>query len=113
MGTVAATVPWNFPFPITCWKVAPALAAGNCVVLKPAQVSPLSALRLAALAHEAGLPAGALQVLPGTGSGVGEALVLHPAVRKISFTGSTSVGSRIMQLASKDMKRLSLELGGK
>jgi betaine-aldehyde dehydrogenase len=106
-------VPWNFPFPITCWKVAPALAAGNCVVLKPAQVSPLSALRLAALAHEAGLPAGALQVLPGTGSGVGEALVLHPAVRKVSFTGSTSVGSRIMQLASKDMKRLSLELGGK
>jgi len=113
MGVVAAIVPWNFPFPITCWKVAPALAAGNCVVLKPAQVSPLSALRLAALAHEAGLPAGALQVLPGTGSGVGEALVLHPAVRKVSFTGSTSVGSRIMQLASKDMKRLSLELGGK
>src|SRR5688572_2694362 len=113
MGVVAAIVPWNFPFPITCWKVAPALAAGNCVVLKPAQLSPVSALRLAELAHEAGLPAGALQVLPGTGGGVGEALVKHPRVRKVSFTGSTAVGSRIMQLAAGDMKRVSLELGGK
>ena len=113
MGVVSAIVPWNFPFPITCWKVAPALAAGNCVVLKPARPSPVSALRLAALAQEAGLPAGALQVLPGSGTDVGEALVLHPLVRKVSFTGSTSVGSRIMELASRDMKRLSLELGGK
>ena len=113
MGVVAAIVPWNFPFPITCWKVAPALAAGNTVVLKPAQVSPVSALRLAALAHEAGLPAGVLQVLPGPGGEIGEALVRHPSVRKISFTGSTSVGSRIMQLAAGDIKRLSLELGGK
>src|SRR5688500_8908366 len=113
MGVVAAIVPWNFPFPITCWKVAPALAAGNSVVLKPAQVSPVSALRLAALAHEAGLPAGVLQVLPGPGGDVGEALVKHPLVRKVSFTGSTSVGSRIMQLAAGDIKRLSLELGGK
>jgi betaine-aldehyde dehydrogenase len=113
MGVVAAIVPWNFPFPITCWKVAPALAAGNSVVLKPAQVSPVSALRLAALAHEAGLPAGVLQVLPGPGGDVGEALVQHPLVRKVSFTGSTSVGSRIMQLAAGDIKRLSLELGGK
>jgi betaine-aldehyde dehydrogenase len=113
MGVVAAIVPWNFPFPITCWKVAPALAAGNCVVLKPAQVSPLSALRLAVLAHEAGLPAGVLQVLPGTGGEVGETLVQHPDVRKVSFTGSTPVGSRIMQLAARDMKRVSLELGGK
>ena len=113
MGVVAAIVPWNFPFPITCWKVAPALAAGNCVVLKPAQISPVSALRLAGLAHEAGLPAGVLQVLTGTGGDVGEALVQHALVRKVSFTGSTSVGSRVMQLASRDMKRLSLELGGK
>jgi betaine-aldehyde dehydrogenase len=113
MGVVAAIVPWNFPFPITCWKVAPALAAGNCVVLKPANVSPVSALRLAALAHEAGLPPGALQVLPGSGADVGEALVKHPDVRKVSFTGSTSVGQRIMQLAAGDLKRLSLELGGK
>jgi betaine-aldehyde dehydrogenase len=113
MGAVAAIVPWNFPFPIACWKLAPALAAGNTVVLKPAKPSPLSALRLAGLAHEAGLPAGVLQVLPGAGSEVGEALVTHPLVRKISFTGSTAVGSRIMQLAAKDIKRLSLELGGK
>ena len=113
MGVVAAIVPWNFPFPITCWKVAPALAAGNTVVLKPAQQSPVSALRLAALAHDAGLPAGALQVVPGTGSEVGESLVQHPLVRKVSFTGSTAVGSRIMQLAARDMKRVSLELGGK
>ena len=113
MGVVAAIVPWNFPFPITCWKVAPALAAGNCVVLKPAQVSPVSALRLAALAAEAGLPAGALQVLPGPGGEVGEALVKHPLVRKVSFTGSTEVGRRIMETAAGDLKRLSLELGGK
>jgi betaine-aldehyde dehydrogenase len=113
MGVVAAITPWNFPFPIACWKVAPALAAGNCVVLKPAQQSPLSALRLAGLAHEAGLPAGAFQVVTGSGSTVGEALVQHPQVRKVSFTGSTAIGSRIMQLAAKDMKRLSLELGGK
>ena len=113
MGVVAAIVPWNFPFPITCWKVAPALATGNTVVLKPAKPSPLSALRLAALCGEAGLPAGAFQVLPGAGAEVGEALVTHADVRKISFTGSTPVGSRIMQLAARDIKRVSLELGGK
>src|SRR5688572_20458917 len=113
MGVVAAIVPWNFPFPITCWKVAPALATGNTVVLKPAKPSPLSALRLAQLCGEAGLPAGAFQVLPGAGSEVGEALVTHSDVRKISFTGSTPVGSRIMQLAARDIKRVSLELGGK
>jgi betaine-aldehyde dehydrogenase len=113
LGVVAAIVPWNFPFPISCWKLAPALAAGNTVVLKPAKPSPLSALRLAELAHEAGLPAGVLQVLPGAGGDVGEALVTHPLVRKISFTGSTQVGSRIMQLAARDIKRISLELGGK
>jgi betaine-aldehyde dehydrogenase len=113
LGVVAAIVPWNFPFPIACWKIAPALAAGNCVVLKPAKPSPLSALRLAELTGEAGLPAGAFQVLPGAGSEIGEALVTHPLVRKISFTGSTAVGSRIMQLAARDIKRISLELGGK
>src|SRR5215207_2616615 len=113
LGVVAAIVPWNFPFPIACWKIAPALAAGNAVILKPALQSPLSALRLAELAHEAGLPAGVLQVLPGAGNEVGEALVTHPLVRKISFTGSTSVGSRVMHLAAADIKRVSLELGGK
>jgi betaine-aldehyde dehydrogenase len=113
LGVVAAIVPWNFPFPIACWKIAPALAAGNTVVLKPAKPSPLSALRLAELAVEGGLPPGALQVLPGAGKEVGEALVTHPLVRKISFTGSTPIGSRIMSLASRDIKRISLELGGK
>jgi betaine-aldehyde dehydrogenase len=113
MGVVAAIVPWNFPFPIGCWKVAPALAAGNCVVLKPASLSPLSALLLGEIAHNAGLPAGVLQILSGAGSAIGDALVTHPLIRKISFTGSTSVGSRIMELAARDIKRISLELGGK
>ncbi len=113
LGVIAAIVPWNFPFPIACWKVAPALAAGNSVVLKPAGYSPLSALLLAQIAADAGLPAGALQVLPGAGSAIGEALVTHPLVRKVSFTGSTAVGSRIMKLAANDIKRISLELGGK
>jgi betaine-aldehyde dehydrogenase len=113
LGVIAAIVPWNFPFPIACWKIAPALATGNTAVLKPAKPSPLSALRLAELCGEAGLPAGALQVLPGSGPAIGEALVTHPLVRKISFTGSTKVGSRIMSLAARDIKRISLELGGK
>src|SRR5438067_1188637 len=113
MGVVAAIAPWNFPFPIACWKAAPALAAGNCVVLKPASVSPLTALKLGELAHAAGLPAGALQVLPGSGSAMGDALVTHPLVRKVSFTGSTEIGRRIMELAARDLKRISLELGGK
>lgn len=113
MGAVAAIVPWNFPFPIACWKVAPALAAGNTVVLKPATTSPLTALGLGRLAAEAGLPAGVLQVLAGAGSEVGEALVKHPLIRKISFTGSTEVGSRIMSQAAQGIKRVSLELGGK
>lgn len=113
MGVVAAIVPWNFPFPIASWKVAPALAAGNSVILKPASLSPLTALLLGEIAHTAGLPEGVLQVLPGSGSRVGDALVTHPLIRKISFTGSTEVGSRIMALASKGIKRVSLELGGK
>lgn len=113
MGAVAAIVPWNFPFPIACWKVAPALAAGNTVVLKPATNSPLTALALGRLAAEAGLPAGVLQVLAGVGSEVGESLVKHPLIRKISFTGSTEVGARIMRTASEGIKRVSLELGGK
>jgi betaine-aldehyde dehydrogenase len=113
MGVVAAIVPWNFPFPIASWKAAPALAAGNCVVLKPASLSPLTALKLGELTSRAGLPPGVLQVLPGSGSAVGETLVTHPLVRKVSFTGSTDVGRRIMELASRDLKRVSLELGGK
>ena len=113
MGAIAAIVPWNFPFPIACWKVAPALAAGNTVVLKPASLSPCTALGLGRIAAEAGLPAGALQVITGSGGAIGDALVSHPLIRKISFTGSTKIGSRIMGMAAKDIKRLSLELGGK
>src|SRR5436190_5861258 len=113
MGVVAAIVPWNYPFAIACWKVAPALAAGNSVVLKPASLSPLTALRLGELAHAAGLPPGVLQVVPGPGLAIGDALVTHPLVRKVSFTGSTEIGRRIMELASRDLKRISLELGGK
>ena len=113
MGVVACIVPWNFPFPIACWKVAPALAAGNTAILKPASLSPLTALLLGKIAHEAGLPPGVLQVLPGPGGAIGDALVTHPLIRKISFTGSTSIGSRIMELAARDLKRVSLELGGK
>jgi betaine-aldehyde dehydrogenase len=113
LGAVAAIVPWNFPFPIACWKVAPALAAGNTVVLKPATQSPCTALALGQICAEAGLPAGALQVITGPGGVIGDALVTHPLIRKISFTGSTLVGSRIMSLAAKDIKRVSLELGGK
>lgn len=113
MGVVAAIVPWNFPFPIACWKAAPALAAGNCVVLKPASLSPLTALKLGEIAHAAGLPDGVLQILPGSGSIIGDALVTHPLVRKVSFTGSTEIGRHIMSSASADLKRISLELGGK
>src|ERR1051325_11716888 len=113
MGVVAAIVPWHFPFPIASWKTAPALAAGNAVVLKPASVSPLTALALGEMAHAAGLPPGVLQVLPGPGSAIGDSLVTHSLIRKISFTGSTQVGRRIMELASRDLKRISLELGGK
>ncbi|MCL4179777.1 MAG: aldehyde dehydrogenase family protein [Verrucomicrobia bacterium] len=113
MGVVACIVPWNFPFPIACWKAAPALAAGNAVILKPASISPLTALKLGEIAQAAGLPPGVLQVVPGAGSAIGDALVTHSAIRKVSFTGSTEIGRRIMELAARDLKRVSLELGGK
>jgi betaine-aldehyde dehydrogenase len=113
VGVCGIIVPWNFPIAITCWKVAPALAMGNTVVVKPAEQTPLTALRLAELALEAGLPEGVLQVITGSGSEIGEALITHPRVRKVAFTGSTDVGVRVMQLAAADIKRVSLELGGK
>lgn len=113
LGVVTCIVPWNFPFAIACWKVAPALAAGNCVLLKPATQSPLGALALGRLALEAGIPAGVLQVICGEGRGVGEALIANRLVRKVSFTGSTAVGRRVLELAGPDFKRVSLELGGK
>ena len=113
LGVIACIVPWNFPFAIACWKTAPALAAGNCVLLKPASYSPLGALLLGRLAIEAGLPAGALQVICARGREVGDAVITHPLVRKVSFTGSTEVGRHVMELAARDFKRVSLELGGK
>jgi betaine-aldehyde dehydrogenase len=113
IGVCGLIVPWNFPIAITSWKVAPALAMGNTVVVKPAELTPLTALRLGELILEAGVPAGVVNVLPGKGEIVGDALVRHPLVRKISFTGSTEVGTRVMKLAADGIKRVTLELGGK
>jgi aldehyde dehydrogenase (NAD+) len=113
MGVVGVIVPWNFPMPIAAWGFAPAMAAGNTVIVKPAQYTPLTALRLEELALEAGLPPDVLQVVAGTGTEAGEHLVGHPLVRKIVFTGSTAVGKRIMRLCADQVKPLTLELGGK
>ncbi|MEU2074595.1 aldehyde dehydrogenase family protein [Streptomyces sp. NPDC013489] len=113
LGVVGVIAPWNFPMPIAAWATAPALAAGNAVLLKPAETTPLTALRLAELALEAGLPDGLFQVLPGTGPVAGNALVEHPGVAKIVFTGSTRVGKSIMAKCAGQVKRVTLELGGK
>ena len=113
LGVVGAIIPWNFPMIMVGWKCAPALAAGNCVVLKPAAETPLSAIRIGELALEAGMPPGVFNVIPGKGSVAGEALVRHPMVDKISFTGSTEVGQHIMRTAADTVKKLTLELGGK
>jgi acyl-CoA reductase-like NAD-dependent aldehyde dehydrogenase len=113
VGVVGAIVPWNFPFLLASWKIAPALAAGNTVVLKPASLTPLTALRFAELSREAGLPEGVFNVVTGPGGKVGMALVRHPGVDKIAFTGSTDVGKGIMREAAGTLKRVSLELGGK
>ncbi|MFI6072942.1 aldehyde dehydrogenase family protein [Actinoplanes sp. NPDC051343] len=113
LGVVGIIVPWNFPMPIAGWGFAPALAAGNTVVLKPAELTPLTAIRLGELALEAGLPEGVFQVVPGKGSVVGQRFVTHPAVRKVCFTGSTDVGKSIMAGCADQVKRVTLELGGK
>jgi acyl-CoA reductase-like NAD-dependent aldehyde dehydrogenase len=113
LGVVGVIVPWNFPMPIAGWGFAPALAAGNTVVLKPAELTPLTALKLASLALDAGLPEGVFTVIPGAGSVVGQRFVTHPAVRKLCFTGSTSVGKDIMRGCADQVKRVTLELGGK
>jgi acyl-CoA reductase-like NAD-dependent aldehyde dehydrogenase len=113
LGVVGIIVPWNFPMPILGWGMAPALAAGNTVVLKPAELTPLTAVRIGELALEAGLPEGVLTVIPGKGSVVGERFVTHPLVRKVAFTGSTEVGKRIMAGCADQVKRCTLELGGK
>jgi acyl-CoA reductase-like NAD-dependent aldehyde dehydrogenase len=113
VGVVGLIVPWNFPMPILSWGMAPALAAGCTVVAKPAEATPLTAMRIGELARDAGLPEGVFQVLPGRGSVVGQRLVDHPAVRKIVFTGSTEVGQQVMAGCARQIKRLTLELGGK
>ncbi|HNA45148.1 MAG TPA: aldehyde dehydrogenase family protein [Solirubrobacterales bacterium] len=113
MGVIGLIVPWNFPLAITSWKVAPALAAGNTIVLKPAELTPLTALELERVALEAGLPEGVLNVVPGPGRTCGNRLVEHPDVNKIAFTGSTEVGRGIMAGAAQTIKRVTLELGGK
>ncbi|PPK68860.1 aldehyde dehydrogenase family protein [Actinokineospora auranticolor] len=112
LGVVGVIVPWNFPLPIAGWGLAPALATGNTVVLKPSELTPLTALRLVELAREAGIPEDVFQVLPGTGPVVGERFVTHPLVRKVVFTGSTEVGKRIMAGCADQVKRVTLELGG-
>jgi acyl-CoA reductase-like NAD-dependent aldehyde dehydrogenase len=113
LGVVGVIVPWNFPMTIASWGFAPALAAGNAVVLKPAEWTPLTALRLAELALEAGLPEGLFQVLPGQGSVVGERFVTNENVRKVVFTGSTAVGKKVMAGCAEQVKAVTLELGGK
>jgi len=114
LGVVAAIVPWNFPLSTTAWKLAPSLATGNSVILKPASNTPLSALRIAALASEAGLPDGVLHVLPGPGGSLGRHLALHDGIDGLTFTGSTAVGKQLMQYSGEsNLKRTFLELGGK
>ena len=113
VGVVGAIIPWNFPMIMVGWKAAPALAAGNTLVVKPAELTPLTAIRIAELALEAGVPPGVFIVLPGKGRVAGEALVKHPLVAKLSFTGSTEVGQHLMRTAADTLKKLTLELGGK
>ena len=113
LGVVAAIVPWNFPLLLAAWKVAPALACGNTIILKPASQTPLTALALGEIAVEVGLPPGVLNVITGPGSSVGQAIVEHPGIDKIAFTGDTSTGKAIMKTAADTLKKITLELGGK
>jgi acyl-CoA reductase-like NAD-dependent aldehyde dehydrogenase len=113
LGVVGLITPWNFPLPIATWKIAPALAAGNTIVLKPAELTPLTAMELEKLVLEAGIPEGVLNVVNGPGRVVGERIVEHPDVAKVAFTGSTEIGRRVSELASQSIKRVTLELGGK
>ena len=113
LGVVGQVVPWNFPLMFTSWKMAPALAAGNCVVMKPAELTPLSSLRVAELMAEVGFPEGVVNIVPGLGAVAGQYLAEHPGVAKIAFTGSTATGRRIVQASSGNLKKVQLELGGK
>ncbi|HUI28999.1 MAG TPA: aldehyde dehydrogenase family protein [Candidatus Acidoferrales bacterium] len=113
VGVVGAIIPWNFPLKMAAWKIGPALAAGCTVILKPSELTPVTAMELAKIIDEVGLPPGVVNIIPGYGAEAGEALVSHPDVNKIAFTGSTAVGKKIMQLAAENFKRLTLECGGK
>ncbi len=113
IGVVGQIVPWNFPLMFTSWKMGPALAAGNTVVLKPSEITPLTALRIAELMSEVGIPDGVVNVVPGFGNDAGERIVQHPDINKVSFTGSTAIGKRVLAGASSNLKRVGLELGGK
>ena len=113
VGVVGCIVPWNFPLMFTSWKMGPALAAGNTIVLKPAALTPLSSLRIAELMSEAGIPDGVVNILPGAGSAVGQYMAEHPDIAKVAFTGSTEVGKKIIQASASNLKRVQLELGGK
>jgi acyl-CoA reductase-like NAD-dependent aldehyde dehydrogenase len=113
VGVVGQVVPWNFPLMFTAWKMAPALAAGNCVVLKPAEITPLSSLKIAELMAQAGMPPGVVNIVPGLGAVAGQYLAEHPRVAKIAFTGSTATGRRIVQASAGNLKKVQLELGGK
>src|SRR5882672_6205968 len=113
IGVVAAIVPWNFPLLLTAWKVAPALACGNTVIIKPASQTPLTALALAEVAQEVGVPAGVINIITGPGSKVGQMIVEHPGIDKIAFTGDTSTGKGIMKGSGATLKKITLELGGK
>ena len=113
VGVVGSVAPWNYPLQMAAWKVLPAVAAGNTIVLKPAEITPLTALLFAEAAHEAGIPGGVVNVVTGTGAVAGEALIAHPDVDMVSFTGSSAVGRRVMEVASRGPKRVHLELGGK
>ena len=113
-GIVGAIVPWNFPIMLTIWKLAPALCCGNCIIIKPAEQTPLTALAIANLCREAGFPSGVVAVLPGYGKTAGSAIASHMEIDKVAFTGSTPVGRMIQEAAAKsNLKRVSLELGGK
>ncbi|HLX12722.1 MAG TPA: aldehyde dehydrogenase family protein, partial [Bacteroidota bacterium] len=113
VGVVSAIIPWNFPLKMAIWKLGPALAAGNTVVLKPSEVTPVTAMELAKIIHEAGFPPGVVNIIPGFGEDVGEEIVRNPMVDKVSFTGSTTIGKRVMTLAAMTLKKCTLECGGK
>lgn len=113
VGVVGQVVPWNFPLMFTSWKMAPALAAGNCIVMKPAEITPLSSLKIAELMAEAGMPDGVVNILPGLGAVAGQAIAEHDRISKIAFTGSTATGRRIVQASAGNLKKVQLELGGK